>query len=248
MTTYKKKRGIILGIIGFCFLILLYNLRPDERPGFIMEDTQYETPIYYLNNGVEKPKVFIISGIHGNEIAGIKASEFIIEEEYDWAKIIVIPKANHEAYKLKVRNPYYMSDLNRSFPGKINGTDTEKLAYEIFNRIKIEKPDFLIDLHEWDNNFDEDPRLLVNGLIMNSIEGKLWKIGEKVYNQYNNQNKKDKLVLNIGPPKGSINKEVSERLGIPVITIESNMNNSLRDRVDFHLYIIENIIKNYGMD
>jgi hypothetical protein len=54
--------------------------------------------------------------------------------------------------------------------------------------------------------------------------------------------------LSIDPPKGSINREVSEILDIPVLTIESNMENSLKDRVDFHLYIIENIIKNYEMD
>lgn len=248
MTTFKKKKGIFLAIIGIIIIMLLYSFPDDKRQNLLMVGTRYESPIYYLTDSRNKTKVFIISGIHGNEVGGIGASERIITQKYEWADMTIIPRANEEAYKLKVRNPYYMSDLNRAFPGKENGTDTERLAYEIFNLVKKGKPDIVIDLHEWDNKFDEDNSLLTNGLVINSVGGRLWESGEKVYNQYNKLDKKDKLLLNIGPPSGSINKEISERLNIPVITIESNMNNSLEDRIDFHLYIIENIINEYEMD
>ncbi len=243
----RTKKVIVIVIILFILILLLSKYSYNKEYDYLMKETKYETPIYYLNNN-KKIKIMIIAGIHGNEIGGIKAGENIIEEKYKWANMVIIPRANNEACKLEVRNPYYMSDLNRAFPGNENGTDTEVLANEIFIKIKSEKPDFIIDLHEWDKRFDEDSKLLVNGLILNSIDNKLWKIAEKIYNEYNQLGVKDKLIIDIGTPKGSLNKEISERLNIPVLTIESNMNNPLDERIDFQLYIIENLIRNYEME
>lgn len=248
MRILNNKKDIFFILLVICFFIILLNFKQCKTINYLMEETRYETPIYYLNNIFKKKKIFIISGIHGNEIGGIEASEKIIKENHKWGEMIIIPRANNEAYKLRVRNPYYMSDLNRVFPGKKNGTDTERLADEIFNIIKKVKPDIVFDLHEWDSRFDEDSSLYMNALIFNSIGGEFWKSAEKIYNEYNGFQKGDKLVLNVGPPAGSINKEVSERLNIPVVTIESNINNRLEDRVDFHLYIIKNIIKNWEME
>lgn len=244
----KSRRNIIIIVGILCAFMSIGRVEDNNRPGYLMDKSKYETPVYYLDNKDKKVKIFIIAGIHGNEVGGIKAAEEIVQENFNWSSMVVVPMGNIEACRLQVRNPYYMSDLNRAFPGRHNGTDTERLAYEIFELIKREKPDFVIDLHEWNSRFDEDSNLLANGLISNDIGNRLWKSAEKVYSAYNSLGGRDKLILSIGPPKGSINREVSEILDIPVLTIESNMENSLKDRVDFHLYIIENIIKNYEMD
>ncbi len=248
MKDIKIRKHIYILIIVISILVIIYP-RYNVKDTYIMEGTRYETPIYYLNHGNKGTKVFIVGGIHGNEIAGIEVAKKIVEEKYIWANMVIIPMASIEACRLETRNPYYMMDLNRTFPGKKSGTDTEILAYEIFRVIELEKPDFVIDLHEWNRLHDEDSSLLTHGLILSSVEGKLWKSAEKVYNEYNRLNDEEvKLSLNISPPSGSLNKEISEKLGIPVLTIESNMDNSLQERIDFHIYIIENIIKNYEMD
>lgn len=241
------KKVVLIFFLSF-FIILLVKSRNIERPKLIMEDSRYESPIYYLNKNKNGPKIVIVAGIHGNEIAGIEAAEKIIEEAYDWAEMVIIPRANIEAARLGVRNPYYMSDLNRSFPGRNPGTDSQLLADEIFTIIKNESPDMVFDLHEWEKKFDEDESLLEYGLIFNSMENKLWESVEKLYNEYKYLNLDYKLVRSLGPPSGSINKEVSERLKIPVLTIESNMGDSLEKRFDFQLDIIKNTIKNYEMD
>lgn len=244
----KRIKKILLMFFLSFFLFLLLRPRNIERPKLIMEASRYESPIYYLNRNKKGPKIVIVAGIHGNEIAGIQAAEKIVEKAYDWAEMVVIPRANIEAARLGVRNPYYMSDLNRTFPGRNPGTDSQFLADEIFTIIKNERPDMVFDLHEWEKRFDEDESLLEYGLIFNSRENKVWESVEKLYNEYEDLNLDYKLVRSLGPPSGSINKEVSERLKIPVLTIESNMEDSLGKRVDFHLDIIKKTIKNYEMD
>lgn len=235
----------LTALIGLSLYI--FFIKYPVKDYFIMKDTRYESSVYYINNH-KKTKVLIIAGIHGNEIAGIEAAEKILRDKPDWANFIVIPKANSEAIKLKERNPYYMSDLNRAFPGRQNGTDTEILAYEIFKIIENEEPDFVIDLHEWGKKYDEDSRYLSNGLILSSLDLKFWQIVEKVYNKHILNNNSTKLMLSISPLNGSLNKEIAEKLDIPVLTIESNMNDNLEDRINFHLYTIENIIKKFEMD
>ncbi|MDD2446324.1 MAG: succinylglutamate desuccinylase/aspartoacylase family protein [Tissierellia bacterium] len=206
-----------------------------------MAGTKYESPIYYIDNG-RKIKVMIISGIHGNEIGGIKAAARIIEVKPDWANFIIIPRSNTEAVRNEERNPYYMSDLNRAFPGKPNGTDTEVMAYEIFKLVEKESPDIVMDLHEWERNYDEDSSFLANGLILDLMDSKFMEITEKVYDDYIIDNDSTKIMLDTSSLNGSFNKEVSDRLGIPVLTIESNMNDKLENRISFHLYVIERII------
>ncbi|KAJ52090.1 putative deacylase [Clostridium tetanomorphum] len=207
---------------------------------YIMKGSELETSVYFINGEENGAKIFIIGGIHGNEIAGIEAAEKIKKLNIKKGKIIVIPKCNIEACKNGERNPYYMQDLNRNFPGKDNGTDTERLAYEIYNLIKKEKPDIVIDLHEWESS---SPAIIFNSTknafpliltIIDKMNNDI--IGVKNFSYYST------------PPPGSINKEVSQRLNIPIITIESYMKEKLEDRINMHINIVNTVLKYYGMD
>lgn len=240
MIKYKYLYIILIGLIVIYIYKISYTY--NYKDCYIMEGTKYESPIYYIDNG-KKIKLMIISGIHGNEIASINAAERIIEEKPNWADFIILPRANIEAVKLKERNPYYMSDLNRAFPGKAKGTDTELLAYEIFKLIEKEKPDIVIDLHEWERSYDEDNRLLSNGLILSFDNPRFWETTKKVYDEWSLRDNSTKIMMEASILKGSLNKEVSDLLDIPVLTIESNMNEKLENRIKFHLYVIESIIK-----
>lgn len=207
---------------------------------YIMKGSELETSVYFINGEENGAKIFIIGGIHGNEIAGIEAAEKIKKLNIKKGKIIVIPKCNIEACKNGERNPYYMQDLNRNFPGKDNGTNTERLAYEIYNLIKKEKPDIVIDLHEWESS---SPAIIFNSTknafpliltIIDKMNNDI--IGVKNFSYYST------------PPPGSINKEVSQRLNIPIITIESYMKEKLEDRINTHINIVNTVLKYYGMD
>lgn len=243
-----KYKGLfikIVIIIGILIFFVLGNKKEDKLE-WIMKDTLYETSIHCINQRIRKPKIFILAGIHGNEIAGIKAAKLLMEEDLG-VNLILLPVANSEAYRIEARNPYYMTDLNRAFPGRKEGTHTDQLAYEIFEAIRRHKPDFVIDLHEWERVHDENSQILNHGFILNSIESKLWQVAEKVYNSYNQINH-GKISMDLQPPPGSLNKEVSERLKIPVLTIESNMAYELEERINFHTKTIKEVINTYEMD
>lgn len=242
---YKGSFIKILVVIGLVILFILGN-RKEDKIERIMKDSIYETSIHYINQKVRKPRVFIVAGIHGNEIAGIKAAELLLEEDLP-INLGLLPLANSEAYRIEVRNPYYMADLNRNFPGRKVGTHTEQLAYEIFESIRKFKPDFVIDLHEWERVHDENSQILNHGFILNTMERKLWQVAEKVYNNYNQTND-DKISLDLQAPAGSLNREVWEKLSVPVITIESNMAYDLDERINFHINIVKELINTYETD
>lgn len=233
-------------LIIIIIAIAIYNMNKNTKTQ-LMEGTIYETPIHYFNNN-EKIDVLIIAGIHGNEIAGIMAADDIIMEEYKWANFTIIPRANIEAANQNVRHPYYMTDLNRSFPGKDTGSYTEQLANEIYDFVKHTKPDIILDLHEWKRKYDEDDSLNSSGIIFSSGNIDFLKSIEKVYNDYRFNNPDNMVMLEFGGITGTINKEVSTGLGIPVVTIESNMNYDINDRVEFQLEIIESITRYYVPD
>lgn len=96
------------------------------------------------------PKLAIISTVHGDETLGIDVLKEIVTQ-LDISKlsgtIIIIPVANPIAFQNGTRNtPIDMLNLNRVFPGNIDGYLTEKIAYHITNEI-LKKVDYIINLH-----------------------------------------------------------------------------------------------------
>ena len=71
---------------------------------------------------------------------------------------------NPPGYVLK--NGAEARNLNRTYPGKADGTPTEQLSYAIIQLIKKEKVDFNLDMHEADtperNKVDDDYRMGAN--------------------------------------------------------------------------------------
>ncbi len=128
----------------------------------LLKERPFQKPIYNLNErylfvkkiSVEVMKrVLITAGIHGNETASI----LLAREIKGWiegsgiSNVEVLPEANKKAVESNQRNnPEDDKDLNRVFPGKKNGSDSEKIAYEIFHKAK--EFDFVIDLHTYGEN------------------------------------------------------------------------------------------------
>lgn len=236
----RKKSIVSIVILIFTFAAGVKYMGTVHENYSIMNGNELQTPVHFIKGKEKGPKIFIIGGIHGNEIAGIEAAEKIKNLKIKKGRIILISRANIEACKNRERNPYYMQDLNRNFPGKDNGTDTEKLAYEIYSLIKKEKPDIVLDLHEWES---DSP-----AVIFNSTKNIFPLILAIIDKMNNNVIGMSKFSYYSTPPLGSINKEVSERLDIPVITIESDMKEKLEDRINMHIDIVNTVIKYYGMD
>ena len=104
------------------------------------------------------PHLLITSGIHGDEFEPMIAAVNLIniaEKILRKGSVTILPVANRSAYTYGKRCGEDQLDLARTFPGKLNGTQTEKLAKSLSQLIK--KSDYLIDLHNGGALFDIMP-------------------------------------------------------------------------------------------
>lgn len=106
------------------------------------------------------PVLAIVAGAHGTEYASIVAVSKLIGR-LDPAElsgtVILIPLVNVPSFEQKVPhvNPVDGKSMNRFYPGKAGGTQTERASFLITREV-VEKCDHLIDLHGGD--LDEDLR------------------------------------------------------------------------------------------
>jgi len=96
----------------------------------------------------------VTAGIHGTEYPGIEAARrFGLELDPGnlSGQVVIVHIANPTAF---YRRSIYVSgfedqNLNRMFPGKEEGTSTERLAYALFHQV-IRRADLYVDLHGGD--------------------------------------------------------------------------------------------------
>lgn len=108
-----------------------------------------ELEFFTFGNPEAHPHAFITAGIHGGEATGIYTAKKLV----DWlgdqevsGRVTVLPVANPGAFRRAMRtNPYDDLDLNRIFPGKAEGTVTERIAAAIW--AEAQQADFIVDLH-----------------------------------------------------------------------------------------------------
>jgi predicted deacylase len=113
-------------------------------------------------NGKEPGKVLgIIAGIHGFEYPPIVAAQQLAQSLNPTqmnGTLILVHMANVPAFLQRsiALNQIDGKNLNRSFPGKANGTITERMAFTITNQI-IARCNYVIDAHSGEANNDLRP-------------------------------------------------------------------------------------------
>lgn len=105
--------------------------------------------------GHEKGKTLLITGgIHNSEYVGIQAA-IELAQEIDPMKIcgniIILPLINRSGFENRTMSLTYEDEknLNREFPGKEDGTLSEKITYFMETEL-FKVSDFYIDLHSGD--------------------------------------------------------------------------------------------------
>jgi predicted deacylase len=212
------------------------------RQFMLMQGSETATAVHLLDSGRAGPVALVIAGIHGDEVAGMAAAKRLIATRPGRGKIIVLPVANRLAADSAVRAPYYMQDLNRAFPGKKTGNTTEMLAAALMGVIERYRPAIVIDLHEANSRAAPEIGETANSLIL-SDDGRAAKIALPVLEALA-EGGETRFTFLSGAPKGSLNREVSTRLGIPVITIETDTLDDLEHRTQTQLSIIRLILEN----
>jgi len=132
------------------------NIKKGEvRKGLVkcaeLEDGNPVTIPYFVMRGIKKKPVLLLNAaLHGDELNGIEVIMRIFEKIDPMqlkGTILAAPIVNTLAFKARDRmDPVDKKDLNRLFPGKKDGTVTERIAYHFFNKF-VKKATFGIDLH-----------------------------------------------------------------------------------------------------
>src|SRR5262245_49257346 len=134
------------------FLRLPYS-RDDSAWGSVM------IPIAVVRNG-EGPTALLTGGNHGDEYEGPVAL-FELARTLD-AKdvsgtVIIVPAMNYPAFRAGTRtSPIDKGNLNRAFPGRPDGTATEKIA-DYFQRYLLPRADLVVDFHSGGKTLDFVP-------------------------------------------------------------------------------------------
>ena len=115
-------------------------------------------PITVVNGVKDGPTLALVAGVHGSEyppiLAMTKLAQQLNPAEIS-GKVIIVHVANVPSFLKRTiyYNPYDWKNFNRVFPGKIDGTNTERMAYQVTKEV-IDQCDFLIDNHCGDGNED----------------------------------------------------------------------------------------------
>lgn len=102
----------------------------------------------------------LVSGLHGTEYASVIALEKLIQQlepAQISGTVIILPLVNIQSFLQKVPhvNPVDGKSMNRFYPGKPDGTQTERASFLITKEV-VERCDYLIDYHGGD--LDENLR------------------------------------------------------------------------------------------
>lgn len=131
------------------FLRLPYS-RDDAAWGSVM------IPITVVKNG-DGPTALVSGANHGDEYEGpialfdlaarIRAAEVT-------GRIIIVPAMNYPAFQAATRtSPIDRGNMNRAFPGRPDGTVTQKIA-DYFQRVLLPMADYVLDFHSGGKTLD----------------------------------------------------------------------------------------------
>ena len=171
----KLKRIVcLLSVIAFCsagmpaqnsFSVGTATAGPGQKATGTLDvpagvDAATSIPVVVVRGAKPGPVLALVSGAHGTEYTSIIALEKVIQT-LDPAQVsgtvIILPLVNIPSFEQKVPhvNPVDGKSMNRFYPGKQDGTQTERVSYAITKQV-VERCDYLVDYHGGD--LDENLR------------------------------------------------------------------------------------------
>ena len=117
-------------------------------------DAALSIPVVVAHGAHPGPVLALVAGAHGTEYSSIIALERVIERLDPAAlsgTVIIVPLVNVRSFEQKIAhvNPIDNKSMNRFYPGRIDGTQTDRASFLITKEV-VEKSDHLIDLHGGD--------------------------------------------------------------------------------------------------
>lgn len=207
-----------------------------------------ETALTVLTAAADGPAVFVVGGVHGDEIAGwMAADRLAAETRLTAGTLYILSPANRPGAEANARWVEAYQDLNRSFPGDPLGGAAERLAAAVYAEIEAARPAVLLDLHEASVR-QSNRDFLGSSIIFTSLDGM-----EELVFELLAATREGRLCSGpfgyFGPgPAGSVNRAVTEGLSVPALTVETFRGDPLERRVGDHLDIARFVLSYYRME
>jgi uncharacterized protein len=117
-------------------------------------DAGTQIPVIVVRGSKPGPTLALVSGAHGTEYTSIIALETLaggLDASQISGTVILVPLVNIASFEQKVPhvNPVDNKSMNRFYPGKADGTQTERASFLITKEV-VDKSDYLIDYHGGD--------------------------------------------------------------------------------------------------
>jgi len=119
-------------------------------------DAGTRIPITIIHGAKAGPVLGLVAGTHGYEYAPVVAMQRLsqkVDPQELAGTIIIVHVANMPSFlgRTVYYSPVDQKNLNRVYPGKENGTLSDRIAFAITREV-IEKSDYVVDLHCGDGN------------------------------------------------------------------------------------------------
>lgn len=190
-------------------------------------------PVLIAKGKKKGPVIGIVAALHGNELNGIPLIHRLFHDlkcEKMKGTVVAVIVANLPGLLLHQRSFNDGEDLNRIFPGKLDGNCSQLYAYNLLHRI-IKGFDYMIDLHT--ASFGR-----VNSLYIRANMGDpvIKRMAELLQPQ---------IILHNPAPKQTLRGQAIA-LGIPALTLEiGNPHRIQKDLVRTSLIGIKNILRDF---
>jgi len=140
--------------------------RDDSAWGAIM------IPMTVVRNGAG-PTALLTGGNHGDEYEGPVALFDLagrLRHDDISGRVIIVPAMNFPAFRAAARtSPIDGGNMNRTFPGRSDGTITEVIA-DYFQRTMLPMSDYIVDIHSGGKTLDFLPLAAAHKLADNDQE------------------------------------------------------------------------------
>ncbi len=212
----------------------------------LMEGEITETGVFHIHSQQEGPCVYIVGAVHGDERAAWYAATLMKEVTISCGDLFILVPANANGARNLTRYVIEDQDLNRSFPGKVDGNEAERLAFAIYADIEDKDPDIVLDLHEailLNNNGD----FLGSKYIFTDLTGMEDLFLDLVMATEDGEICHNEFGVNGPGPVGSVNAQVTRGLSIPTITVETFRGYDMERRVCDQLDTIQFVLSHLGM-
>lgn len=117
----------------------------------LRDGTQARLPVALVNGGQDGPTFYLQSVSDGDELNGLAVIRRILGQVDPKAlagQIIAVPIVNIHAFQAhQALNPIDSKKMNRCFPGRKDGTSSERIAHRLFQNA-IVQADYCVDLHQ----------------------------------------------------------------------------------------------------